>query len=74
MEVVALKTRKWGNSLGMIIPNPIVQHGKMKPNQTVRILLLPGSQKALTTSFGMLKDRKIDAQKMKDRLRRDLYD
>lgn len=68
-----LKAKKWGNSLGLIIPKEIVQHEQIKEHKTVRVLILPDSRKALKESFGLIKG-KINAQKLKDQIREELYD
>jgi len=73
MEVLMLKAKKWGNSLGLIIPKEIVQHEQIKEHKTVRVLILPDSRKALKESFGLIKG-KINAQKLKDQIREELYD
>lgn len=68
MAEIEAEVRRWGNSLGIIIPADVVQAEGLKPHDRalVRIVKVrfpdPGS-------FGMLKDWKIDPQKMKDEIR-----
>ena len=74
METIA-KPKKWGNSIGIIIPNELAKHEGIKANQKVRLLLLKDSSKVLRESFGMLKGKSSkSAQEIKDELRRELYD
>ncbi len=68
MEVVC-KPRRWGNSLGITIPKEIIDKEKIKEGEEV-IVNVRKKKTNLSELFGMLKDTKIDAQKMKDESRK----
>lgn len=65
MVEIIVKTRQWGNSIGVTIPKEIAEKEKIGPNEEITIDIkkthLPDPK-----SFGALKGWKIDAQKMKD--------
>jgi antitoxin component of MazEF toxin-antitoxin module len=62
-----------GNSMAVIIPKDILDSEKIKENDSIEIILLRDSKKVLEETFGTLKTKK-SAQKIKDELRRELYD
>ncbi|MBS3145347.1 hypothetical protein J4414_00910 [Candidatus Woesearchaeota archaeon] len=61
------KTKKWGSSLGIIIPKTIVEKSEVKPNENVT-LDLKKTHKA-KEFFGLLKEWKKTEQKIKDEAR-----
>lgn len=63
------KLRKWGSSLGIIVPAEIVNKEKLKEGEEVVVEIKKKSN--LEDLFGSLKGWKIDPQKMKDEARRD---
>ena len=56
--MIAAKTRKWGNSLGIIIPREEVENLHLKENQTV-IVEITKKENPLKELFGFGKDDKI---------------
>lgn len=72
MPIVEVKAKKWGNSIGLIIPSDIARKEKIKENQKVDIVILP-KKKTLEKTFGMLKNWKKPTQQIKDEIRRELY-
>ena len=71
---IKLKARKWGNSLGVVIPNEISKELNIKENEDIEIILLKNNN-VLKETFGMLRGKiKESSQKMKDRLRKEMYD
>ena len=65
MEIKA-KTRKWGNSIGVIIPKEIIRQQNIKPDQEVTILV---SSKPITTGrdiWGTFKFKKSTEQLMRE--------
>ncbi len=65
--------KKWGNSYGVIIPMDLIEEENLKINDKVKFLMIKDNA-AMKSMFGMMKGSKINAQKMKDGLRRELYD
>jgi len=65
-----VEVRKWGNSLGFVIPADVAKAEGLKPRDRaiVRIMKVRHPD---PRSFGSLKDLKINARELKDRLRRE---
>lgn len=63
-----VKTRKWGNSLGVILPVGFVRRESLKENQEIIINIIKEADFA--DIFGMIKNRKMSGQKMKDLARK----
>jgi len=59
--------KKWGNSIGVILPKDMVNKGKFKENEKVLIEVVKEAD--LTPLFGTLK-RKMSGQEFKDMVRR----
>ncbi|HLC32680.1 MAG TPA: AbrB/MazE/SpoVT family DNA-binding domain-containing protein [Candidatus Nanoarchaeia archaeon] len=38
-EEIEATTRKWGSSLGIVIPNDIVEKENLKPNEKIKIVI-----------------------------------
>ncbi len=66
------KVKKWGNSFGLLIPNEIVKRERLRDGQKVNFIILK-KYDVLKKTFGTLKLKK-SSQKIKDDLRRELYD
>ena len=65
MEIKA-KTKKWGNSIGVIIPKEVVRDNNIKPNQQVTLML---NAKPFTTGrdiSGTLKFKKSTEKLMRE--------
>lgn len=68
-----MKVKKWGNSLGVVLPKDLVEKAKLKEGKSVRILVLP-EKSQIKDTFGMIKKKKgHNAQKIKDQFRKELY-
>jgi antitoxin component of MazEF toxin-antitoxin module len=66
-------TRKWGNSIGVILPKEIVEKEHIKENMRINILISKNSN-VLNETFGMLKGKlKKSSQQMKDEIKKELY-
>ena len=75
MTTLSVKTKRWGNSLGIILPSEMVNARGIKENQNLKIIILEDSRKVLHETFGLLKGKlKKSGQEIKDELRKDLYD
>lgn len=68
MQIKA-KVKLWGNSLGVVIPRDIVLKENISENDEVMIKI--SKKETLEDFFGKGKGLKIDAQKMKDEIRRE---
>lgn len=66
------KIKKWGNSLGIVIPKEKFNGETLKENDSLIIFAMKKNDAAKKT-FGILKDWKITGQEAKDRARRELY-
>ncbi|MFA5856008.1 MAG: AbrB/MazE/SpoVT family DNA-binding domain-containing protein [Candidatus Pacearchaeota archaeon] len=66
-------TRKWGNSIGIILPKEIVDKENIKENMELSILISKKTN-VLNETFGMLKGKlEKSSQNMKDELKKELY-
>lgn len=75
MIIVETKAKKWGNSLGIIIPKNIVSQEHLKEHSKVRLLLLKDARLSLKDIFGVAKGNlRKPTQQIKDELRAELYD
>lgn len=74
MSVIETKVKRWGNSLGIIIPSEAVEMRNIKENQNISVIILEDSKRVLEETFGALKGKlKRSSQEIKDELRKDLY-
>ena len=65
MEIKA-KTKKWGNSIGVLIPKEVVEEEKIKPNQEIILMI---STKPITKGkdiWGTFKFKKSAEQLMRE--------
>ncbi len=56
MITVKTKTRKWGNSIGIVIPKDAAERENLMQGEEVELLLLRKSN-VLRESFGLLKGK-----------------
>ena len=74
MAVIETKVKRWGNSLGIIIPNEAVVNKKIKEDQNISIIILEDSKKVFKETFGIGKGKlKKSGQEFKDEARKELY-
>ena len=67
MVETEVKTRKWGSSIGVVLPKEVVDEIGIKPDQTIKIeVRKPVKVKDV---FGMFPNWKRNTQEMKDELR-----
>lgn len=67
------KVKKWGNSLGLVLPREIVEEMKLKENQSLDIFLVNKGSISLSKIYGKCLFKK-SAQQIKDEIRGELYD
>jgi antitoxin component of MazEF toxin-antitoxin module len=65
--VTEVTVKKWGNSLGVILPKEFVNENKIKENDKIDILI--ARKRDLSDMFGTLKT-KMTAQQFKDMVRK----
>ena len=68
MEVTT-RLKRWGNSIGIIIPAEKLREKNFKEDEEVVITI--EKKNTIKDLFGSLKNLKIDSQKMKDELRKE---
>jgi len=67
------KVRKWGNSLGIIIPKETVKKEHIREKERLKFIIIRDNR-ILKESFGILKGKlKKSAQQFKDQARKELY-
>ena len=74
MDAIETRVKRWGNSLGVVIPSETITKENVKENDVIKILILKDSTKALKETFGLLKGKLTkSSQQMKDESRKELY-
>ncbi|VVB81160.1 Uncharacterised protein [uncultured archaeon] len=68
MAELDVETKKWGDSMAIIIPKPIVEAERIKLNQKIHIII--HKETDLSDLFGKFKTSKT-AQQLKDEARKD---
>jgi hypothetical protein len=69
-----IKARKWGNSLGLVIPKDIVEKENIQENEDLHVLILKKKKNPLRETFGSMKNEwKMSGQEIKDILRKELH-
>ena len=67
MVEIETKTRKWGSSIGVVLPKEVVDEIGIKPNEKITIDI---KKRPLAKEFfGLLKDWKRPTQEIKDEMR-----
>ena len=67
MVETEVKTRKWGSSIGVVLPKEIVDEVGIKPDETIRIDIR--KQVKVKDVFGMFPEWKRPTQEIKDKAR-----
>lgn len=67
-------TKRWGNSLGLLIPKEVIRDSRLREHEKVTVLLLKDNRSILKETFGIAQGKIHNVQKIKNILRRDLYD
>jgi len=70
MIEVKSKLRRWGNSLGIVIPQNAIEIAKVKEGDEINVFLQE-EKSDLKSIFGKLRKWKIDPQKFKDEIRKE---
>ncbi len=68
MAAAKAKVRRWGSSLGIVIPGATAKELRLKPGDEVLVDVQPTG--GVFEAFGSLRDWKVDTQKLKDWARR----
>jgi antitoxin component of MazEF toxin-antitoxin module len=73
VETFDVFVKKWGNSLGAVLPKSVVQKNKLKENDKIKVFVIKEGD-VLKRTFGRLKGKlKQSSQEMKDEFRKKLY-
>lgn len=73
METKDLKVKKWGNSLGIIIPKDTVEKQGIKEGVTVSVSIQIKNKTKAKDIFGILKGKLGDTEKLMKEVDRDLW-
>ena len=68
MKIVT-KPKLWGYSLGIIIPKSVIKEGNISLDTEITVEIKKDNP--IKEIFGILKDWKIDSQKVKDKSRKE---
>lgn len=73
MIMVETEARKWGNSIGVVIPREVAEREHIKESEKVKLLIIRDGSKTLKETFGIAKGKiKKPTQQIKDELREEL--
>src|SRR3989344_8169093 len=67
--IIESKLKKWGNSVGVIIPSNALKEENLREGEEIVVEVKKKS--SIKDLFGSLKEWKINAQKVKDEIRRE---
>ena len=67
MVATRATVRRWGSSLGLVIPREVARRLHLEPGDDVVVDL---NRAGVAEAFGSLRDWAVDPQKLKDELRR----
>lgn len=70
MGEAEVEIRKWGNSLAFIVPADVAKAEELRPGDRALVRIMK-VRRPDPRSFGYLQDKPIDAQALKDQLRRE---
>ena len=76
METVVAKARKWGNSVGVILPKEVVEKTGIKPGSDVELLVSAKQKNVLKELFGSMKGKAKDKRPLAEFMKevdRELY-
>jgi len=62
--------KEWGNSLGIVLPSKLRKDERIKSGDKVKVIIIKDNN-ILKESFGALRDWKLNAQELKDKLRKE---
>jgi len=67
MSRIRARVRRWGSSLGIVVPSEVVKELRLKAGDEAIVEI---DRAGIEEAFGSLKDWAVDPQKLKDDLRR----
>ena len=65
---IEVKVKKWGNSMGVILPKILVERENLEEADTITIEIVKEGN--ISSSFGAIKKKKLSGQKFKDMVRK----
>ena len=65
---IEVQLKKWGNSIGVVLPRSLVEQRKLKERDKIVIEFVKVAN--LSNIYGLIKERKMSGQKMKDLARK----
>lgn len=73
MEKTNTKIKKWGNSLGVILPNELVKSQNLKEGLDIEIHITTPQKTKVKDIFGALKDWKKDTDEIMREVDKELW-
>ena len=64
---VEVKVKKWGNSMGIILPKVLIEKKQLKEKDNILVEIVKEAN--LSNVFGSIKKRKLAGQKFKELVR-----
>jgi len=66
---IEVTIKRWGNSFGVVLPKEVIEKEELKENKKIVINII--KQADISDIFGLVKNRKMSGQKMKDLSRKE---
>ena len=57
METIEVKVKKWGNSLGVVIPKEVINSKNLKEGSELELVIKPLNKTKVKNVFGILKGK-----------------
>ena len=68
--MISVKTKQWGNSVGLIIPKDLVRELNIKPNEEIKVEISKKKTNVLKELYGSIKFSKPARQLIKEARKR----
>jgi antitoxin component of MazEF toxin-antitoxin module len=73
METADVKVKKWGNSLGVILPKEILVNQDIKEGSNVEIIVRPKTKTKVKDIFGILRGKLGDTEELMSEVNKELW-
>ena len=74
MVEAVLETKKWGNSIGVILPKEVLESEHINGEHEKLFVIVRKKDKTSSETFGLVRGKlKKSSQQIKDELRKELY-
>lgn len=65
-DEIECKTKKWGSSIGIVIPSEIVKKENIKPDETIKVVIKKTPLAKILLGLGPVKDKRPTEEIIKE--------